>query len=97
MRNVTSVAVPMIVPPSSMAMKRSVAGDDTMSPSSAVVGGAAERESWPTSRATASTMAGVSVVAISTFTGATLVVLRRSDVRGSSSQIRRWQGRRTKA
>ena len=73
MRKVTSVAIPTMVPASSRAMNRSVAGDATSSPSSAVVGGGLERDSCGTSRWTASTMAGVSEVAISTFTRCTLV------------------------
>src|SRR5690606_21223643 len=72
MRKETSVAMPTIRPSSSMAMNRSVAGDDTTAPSSAVEGGGLDRDSWGTSRSTASTMAGVSVVAISTFTGPTV-------------------------
>ena len=68
MRNAASVDIPTIVPPSSRAMNRSVAGDPTTSPSSAVDGGGLDDDSCETSRSTASTMAGVSVVAISTFT-----------------------------
>ena len=46
MRKVDERGVPTIVPPSSMATNRSVAGEATISPSSAVDGGGFDRESW---------------------------------------------------
>ena len=72
MRNTASVLMPTIVPSSARAMNRSVAGEATTSPSSTSEGGGFDRESWGTSLSTASTMAGVSDVAISTFIGGKL-------------------------
>jgi hypothetical protein len=59
--------MPTMVPSSASAMNRSVAGEATTSPSSTSEGGGFDRESWGTSLSTASTIAGVSDVAISTF------------------------------
>src|SRR5690606_33424654 len=87
MRNTASADMPTTSPSSAMATNRSVAGDETTSASCSPVGGGLELDSWGTRRSTASTMAGVSVVAMSTFTPRNLGLRhrlgrRRADVAG---------------